>query len=143
MSDCIQCKCDDVPINKDTCTKLQSDNTNKLRDFSIYYRDLQTCNLAEEGAKGFYNVWCMFKNLIAYVCWLAAKIKKFNAGPGISLVEEEDKTITIKANLDGYVTKEEFDKVAEALQKVLLHMASTGQWTGDGENVFDGEIGGQ
>ena len=143
MSDCIHCKCDDVPINKDTCTKLQSDNTNKLRDFSIYYRDLQTCNLAEEGAKGFYNVWCMFKNLITYVCWLAANIKKFNAGPGISLVEEEDKTITIKANLEGYVTKEEFDKVAGALQKVLLHMASTGQWTGDGENIFDGEIGGQ
>ena len=143
MSDCIHCKCDDVPINKDTCTKLQSDNTNKLRDFSIYYRDLQTCNLAEEGAKGFYNVWCMFKNLIAYVCWLTANIKKFNAGPGISLIEEEDKTITIKANLDGYVTKEEFDKVAGALQKVLLHMASTGQWTGYGENIFDGKIGGK
>ena len=143
MSDCIHCKCDDIPINKDTCTKLQSDNTNKIRDFAIYYRDLQTCNLAEEGAKGFYNVWCMFKNLIAYTCWLASVIKKFNAGPGITLTEEEDKTITIKANLEGYVTKEEFDKVAGALQKVLLHLASTGQWTGEGETIFDGEIGGQ
>ena len=47
------------------------------------------------------------------------------------------------SNIQGYVTKEEFDKVAEELQKVLLHMASTGQWTGDGENGFDGEIGGQ
>ena len=143
MSDCIHCKCDDVALNANTCTKLQSDNTNKIRDFSIYYRDLQTCNLAEEGAKGFYNVWCMFKNLIAYTCWLASVIKKFNAGPGITLIEEEDKTITIKANLEGYVTKEEFDKVAGALQKVLLHTASTGQWTGEGEAIFDGEIGGQ
>lgn len=143
MSDCVHCKCEDIPINSNTCTKLQSDNTAKIRDFSIYYRDLQTCDLAEEGAKGFYNVWCMFKNLIAYVCWLASKIKHFNAGEGISLIEEEDKTITIKANLENYVKKEEFDKVSGALQKVLLHLASTGQWTGDGENIFDGEIGGQ
>ena len=163
MSDCIHCKCDDVALNANTCTKLQSDNTTKLRDFSIYYRDLQTCDLAEEGAKGFYNVWCMFKNLIAYTCWLASKIKDFKAGTNITFTPNADGSTTISAkdttytagtgiritdttisaiptDLSGYVTKDEYNKLATAFTKVLQNLKSTGAWVQTGDTIFDGNF---
>ena len=140
MSDCIHCKCDDVALNANTCTKLQSDNTTKLRDFSIYYRDLQTCDLAEEGAKGFYNVWCMFKNLIAYTCWLASKIKVYKAGANITFTPNADGSTTISADLSGYVTKDEYNKLASAFTKVLQNLKSTGAWVQTGDTIFDGNF---
>ena len=163
MSDCVHCKCEDVALNSNTCTKLQSDNTAKLRDFSIYYRDLQTCDLAEEGAKGFYNVWCMFKNLIAYTCWLASKIKDFKAGQNITFTANADGSTTINANdttytagagilitgttisatdvdLSGYVTKAEYNAMASAFTKVLQNLKDSGAWVQTGNTIFDGNF---
>ena len=163
MSDCVHCKCEDVSLNSNTCTKLQSDNTAKLRDFSIYYRDLQTCDLAEEGAKGFYNVWCMFKNLIAYTCWLASKIKDFKAGQNITFTANADGSTTINAkdttytagdgiritgttisatdvDLSGYVTKAEYNAMASAFTKVLQNLKDSGAWVQTGNTIFDGNF---
>ena len=163
MSDCVHCKCEDVALNSNTCTKLQSDNTAKLRDFSIYYRDLQTCDLAEEGAKGFYNVWCMFKNLIAYTCWLASKIKDFKAGQNITFTANADGSTTINAKdttytagagilitgttisatgvgLSGYVTKAEYNAMASAFTKVLQNLKDSGAWVQTGNTIFDGNF---
>ena len=163
MSDCVHCKCEDVALNANTCTKLQSDNTAKLRDFSIYYRDLQTCDLAEEGAKGFYNVWCMFKNLIAYTCWLASKIKDFKAGQNITFTSNSDGSTTINAkdttytagagihitgttisavgvDLSGYVTKAEYNAMASAFTKVLQNLKDSGAWVQTGNTIFEGNF---
>lgn len=148
MSDCVHCKCEDVALNANTCTKLQSDNTAKLRDFSIYYRDLQTCDLAEEGAKGFYNVWCMFKNLIAYTCWLASKIDgsttinakdtTYTAGAGILTTGTTISAVDV--DLSGYVTKAEYNAMASAFTKVLQNLKDSGAWVQTGNTIFEGNF---
>lgn len=70
MADCVNCKCEKRTPSSTNISQLRLDNEEKLRDFAIMYRDLQTCNLADEGAKGFYNIWCMFENILDQLEWL-------------------------------------------------------------------------
>lgn len=112
MSDCVNCKCDTLTPSNENCTTLQSENDKKIKEFAIYYRDLQTCQLADEGAKGFFNVWCMFKNVIGQVCWLASQIKpqkSIKAGDNINIVEDDSSyTISAKStDTSGFLTKDE------------------------------------
>ena len=64
MADCFTCKCEPTT----NCAQLQQDNDEKLREFATHYKNLETCDLAEQGAKGFYNVWCLMKSVIALTC---------------------------------------------------------------------------
>lgn len=152
------CKCDPIQPGANNCQALHKENDEKLREYAITYRDLQTCQLAEEGAKGFYNVWCMFKSLIAQVCWLTDLVKDLKAPklPDLSKYitkQEAEQTyqkkltagnnITISGNtisatvpaprevdLSGYVPKIEYDKVKGALDKIIANLESSGAWQG-------------
>lgn len=64
MADCFNCKC--TPTTN--CAQLQQDNDEKLREFATHFKNLETCDLAEQGAIGFYNVWCLMKSVIGLVC---------------------------------------------------------------------------
>lgn len=112
MSDCIQCKCEPITPSNDACLSLQKANDEKIREFAIMYRDLQTCNLASEGAKGFYNIWCVLKSVIGQICFLMGKIKEpkeYKAGNNIEFTQDGN-DIVINArgtDLSGYLTKDE------------------------------------
>lgn len=67
-------------LKNDPCDILKQANEYKIRDLAIVYRDLQTCNLAEYGAKGFYNVWCMFENIIKQICILNSQVTQATGG---------------------------------------------------------------
>lgn len=74
MSDCVFCQCENITPGEHNCLTLQQENDVKIRDFAIMYRDVNECNMIEYGAKGFYNVWCMFRNVIAQLCWLMSRV---------------------------------------------------------------------
>lgn len=64
MADCFTCRCNPTS----NCADLHQDNDDKLREFALHYKNLETCDLAEQGAKGFYNVWCLIKSILAIAC---------------------------------------------------------------------------
>lgn len=121
MSDCIQCKCEPITPSNDACLSLQKANDEKIREFAIMYRDLQTCNLASEGAKGFYNIWCVLKSVIGQICFLMGNIKEpkeYKAGTNIEFTQDGD-NIVINAkgtDLSDYLTK---DDASKTYQKIL------------------------
>lgn len=115
MSDCIQCKCEPITPSNDACLSLQKANDEKIREFAIMYRDLQTCNLASEGAKGFYNIWCVLKSVIGQICFLMGNMKEpkeYKAGNNIEFTKDGDNiVINAKgADLSEYLTKDEASK---------------------------------
>ena len=121
MSDCIQCKCEPITPSNDACLSLQKANDEKIREFAIMYRDLQTCNLASEGAKGFYNIWCVLKSVIGQICFLMGNTKEskeYKAGNNIEFTQDGN-NIVINAkgtDLSNYLTK---DDAKKTYQKIL------------------------
>lgn len=121
MSDCIQCKCEPIKPSNDACLSLQKANDEKIREFAIMYRDLQTCNLASEGAKGFYNIWCVLKSVIGQICFLMGNTKEskeYKAGNNIEFTQDGDNVVINAKSIDlsNYLTK---DDASKTYQKIL------------------------
>lgn len=81
-----ECKGCDCELTTD-CEKLARMADEMLRDFASRYKYLETCDLAEEGAKGFHTIWCLLKSLIAIVC---LKRGKSAVAPEVSRQEFEE-----------------------------------------------------
>ena len=154
MADCINCKC--TPTTD--CAELQQQNEEKLREFATHYKYLQTCQLAEEGSKGFYNVWCMLKSVIGMVCQLKGSINSIKAGNNITL-DDDGTSITIHAkdttykagsglrlsgdntfSVTGFVSEGEYNKTKGAFEALLRNLKGSGAWIQTGDTIFDGYL---
>lgn len=99
MTDCVFCKCENITPGAHNCLTLQQENDVKIRDFAIMYRDVNECNMIEYGAKGFYNVWCMFRNVIAQLCWIMSKIKEYKPGKNVTFTNNSDGSVSINTEI--------------------------------------------
>lgn len=154
MADCINCKC--TPTTD--CAKLQQQNDEKLREFATHYKYLQTCQLAEEGSKGFYNVWCMLKSVIGTVCELKSKFRSLKAGDNVTL-NDDGTSITISAkdttykagaglrlsgdntfSVTGFVSEDEYNRTKSALEALLRNLKDSGAWVQTGKSITEGNL---
>lgn len=78
MSDCINCKCEEIKLDSNICDNLEKMNVEKVKDTAIVLKHTQPCHWAEETSKGFYGIWCVLQNIITTICYILGKLDKQN-----------------------------------------------------------------
>lgn len=76
MSDCINCKCEEIKLDSHICDNLEKMNVEKVKDTAIVLKHTQPCHWAEETSKGFYGIWCVLQNIITTICYILGKLDK-------------------------------------------------------------------
>ena len=76
MANCVDCSCEQVKVGYEACTPLHEMNDSKVKGASRVLADTQLCDYPKVFPKALYSIWCMFKNIIAQICWIISELKR-------------------------------------------------------------------
>ena len=76
MAECVDCSCEKVKVGYDACAPLQDMNDSKVKGASRVLADTPLCDYPKVFHKVLYSIWCMFKNVIAQICWIITELKR-------------------------------------------------------------------
>ena len=76
MADCVDCSCEKVKVGYDACAPLQDMNDSKVKGASKVLSDTPLCDYPKVFPKSLYSIWCVFKNVIAQICWIISELKR-------------------------------------------------------------------
>lgn len=79
MSNCVDCSCKQIEVGLTACKDLHELNDGAVSGSAKVFQYAQICDYPKLLPKAFYAIWCMFKNLIAQVCWLTEQVKQILA----------------------------------------------------------------
>lgn len=114
MSDCINCRCEEIVPGKTACDDLKKQNDDRIKLHSLVLRDTTLCDLPEQTSKAFYSQWCFNKNVTSQLCWLANN----------------------SSGYDDSALKAENAKLKDALMKIINNLTASGAWQGGLEGDF-------
>ena len=69
------CECEKVETSLENCSKLYELNDLKIRPAMRRISASEWCNINEAIRQAFYAVWCVFNNLISFICYILRVIK--------------------------------------------------------------------
>ena len=76
MANCVDCSCEQVKVGYDACTPLHEMNDSKVKGASQVLADTDLCDYPKVFPKALYSIWCVFKNIIAQICWIISELKR-------------------------------------------------------------------
>lgn len=76
MANCVDCSCEQVKVGYDACTPLHEINDSKVKGASQVLADTELCDYPKVFPKALYSIWCVFKNIIAQICWIISELKR-------------------------------------------------------------------
>lgn len=77
MAECVDCNCKKVPVGYDNCARLQDANDEQiLCAINAIQTTEDYTTLPKKMAKVLYQFWCLFKNIIAQICWIVTELKR-------------------------------------------------------------------
>lgn len=126
---CVDCSCKRVGLHDDTCKELHEMNDSKVKGSSNVLADAELCDYPKIFPKIIYSIWCMFKNIIAVICWILARLKAIEdkINEMIDLLNKLCQTLKCVVE---YLKKDAQAKMEEALGNVTFGMKSQGSAIG-------------
>ena len=76
MANCVDCSCEQVKVGYEACKPLHEMNDSKVKGASQVLADTQLCDYPKVFPKALYSIWCVFKNIIAQICWIISELKR-------------------------------------------------------------------
>lgn len=128
---CIDCSCKRVGLHDDTCKELHEMNDSKVKGSSKVLADAELCDYPKIFPKIIYSIWCMFKNIIATICWILARLKdledKFN-----SIIDAYNNMCRAMKCFMEWAKADSEKRQAEALRNVKVFVRHGGSTNGGG-----------
>lgn len=76
MANCVDCSCEQVKVGYEACNPLHEMNDSKVKGASQVLADTELCDYPKVFPKALYSIWCVFKNIIAQICWIISELKR-------------------------------------------------------------------
>ena len=120
---CVDCECTNVGCGSEVCDELYDLNDAKVLGAVKIIKNSALCDLAKNVAKGFYNLYCVTKNIINNICCLSTRMDcvEHKVSNICTVIKCEDTRIT---NIYNFL-------VEQLLKNVSFSMKSAGSSTAD------------